>query len=242
MDQLAKITNIILSNNHTEEKILNLLSSNIESSKLTNVYYINAYLFNRIIDNDEILNIMSKGLVVNDGIGINMLFRFLSGKLKICRTVTTDIWDKLLNICNENNYKIVIYGGKKNRGNEIDNFIGLYPGIKLVKYSDGYSNFDISKYKADIIFVGLGSFKQELFIDSVSDCREITVKIAVGSAIDFWSGAKKRAPLWMRKIGVEWLHRLFQEPRRLWKRYIFGIPVFMFHVFVQKIKLIFKKT
>jgi exopolysaccharide biosynthesis WecB/TagA/CpsF family protein len=63
----------------------------------------------------------------------------------------------------------------------------------------------------------------------------------VGSAIDFWSGAKKRAPVWMQKIGLEWLYRLFQEPKRLWKRYIIGIPVFMFNIILIKVKLLLKK-
>lgn len=72
---------------------------------------------------------------------------------------------------------------------------------------------------AGIVFVGLGCPKQERWI-AAQHGRVHAVSIGVGAAFDFHSGQLRRAPLWMRKHGLEWLHRLISEPRRLWRRYL----------------------
>ncbi|MFZ4589605.1 MAG: WecB/TagA/CpsF family glycosyltransferase [Ignavibacteria bacterium] len=228
-------------NSYNQYDILELIKYNLTNSITLNVFYINAYLFLSIIKNKEILKVLNDGLLINDGIGMNLLIRILKNNNHVKKTVTTDIWHKVLDLCSELKLRIVVYGGERNKRGNIVRFLNQFPGIELLEYSDGYSNLDITKLKADIIFVGLGSFKQELYIESISDKNNIPIKIAVGSAIDFWTGAKKRAPLWMQKTGLEWLYRLFQEPKRLWKRYIIGIPVFMFNIIVIKVKLMLKK-
>jgi N-acetylglucosaminyldiphosphoundecaprenol N-acetyl-beta-D-mannosaminyltransferase len=233
--------NGIYFNIYNNAEIIGIIEKNISCSLPIKIFYLNAYLFSSVIKIEELKNILNDGLIINDGIGINLFLKLLLWNKNIERTVTTDIWNRILNLSSDYHQKVIIYGGKQNRKNEILEFLKKYPGIKLIHYSDGYSNFDLSKFKADIMFVGLGSFKQELFIDSLAEKDNIPIKIAVGSAIDFWSGAKKRAPLWMQKIGLEWLYRLFQEPKRLWKRYIIGIPVFMFNIILIKVKLMLKK-
>lgn len=222
-------------------EILSIIEYNLINYIPTKIFYLNAYLFSSVIKNERLKSIFNKGLIINDGLGINVFLKVITGINSIHRTVSTDIWNSVLNICSDYHSKIIIYGGERNRQHEILAFLNKYSGIKLVQYSDGYSNIDISTTKADVIFVGIGSFNQELFLDNMAENINIPIKIAVGSAIDFWSGAKKRAPLWMQKIGLEWLYRLFQEPKRLWKRYIIGIPVFMFNIILIKVKLMFNK-
>lgn len=79
---------------------------------------------------------------------------------------------------------------------------------------------------ADLLLLGLGAPKQELWISQYS--AEISVKVAlcIGATIDFIAGEKSRAPLWMQKIGLEWLHRMLSEPKRLAKRYIVDAVIF----------------
>ena len=77
-----------------------------------------------------------------------------------------------------------------------------------------------------ILFVGLGCPKQEYWM-SEHRGRVKAVMIGVGAAFDFHSGVKPQAPVWMQKMGLEWLFRLFVEPRRLWKRYLYHNPRFM---------------
>ena len=81
--------------------------------------------------------------------------------------------------------------------------------------------------RPDILFVGLGSPKQEVWIDSHQHKHLATVSIGIGISFGFVSGQVKRAPVWMQRAGLEWFHRLGSEPGRLWKRYIIRGPQFI---------------
>ncbi len=85
----------------------------------------------------------------------------------------------------------------------------------------------INESGADIVWVGLGSPKQEQWMAAHRDRLDVPVLVGVGAAFDWLSGQKKRAPMWMQKCGLEWLHRLISEPRRLWRRYILVTPRFI---------------
>jgi N-acetylglucosaminyldiphosphoundecaprenol N-acetyl-beta-D-mannosaminyltransferase len=74
--------------------------------------------------------------------------------------------------------------------------------------------------KPDILFVALGTPKQELWLDAHMHEIQVPVSIGVGAALDFLSGKVKRAPRWVQRAGCEWVWRLIQEPRRLWRRYL----------------------
>ncbi|MEI6429653.1 MAG: WecB/TagA/CpsF family glycosyltransferase [Pseudanabaena sp. ELA607] len=85
---------------------------------------------------------------------------------------------------------------------------------------------------AKVIFIGLGCPKQEQWMaaaleQSVADGRSLGVMIGVGAAFDFHSGQVKQSPRWMMSSGLEWLYRLWQEPRRLWQRYFLNNPLFI---------------
>lgn len=79
----------------------------------------------------------------------------------------------------------------------------------------------------DLVFVALGAPKQELWIDLVRDDLCPAVLLGVGGTFDFLSGKVKRAPAWVSHFGLEWLFRLWQEPRRLWRRYLLRDPKFL---------------
>ncbi|MBT8363708.1 MAG: WecB/TagA/CpsF family glycosyltransferase [Deltaproteobacteria bacterium] len=86
---------------------------------------------------------------------------------------------------------------------------------------------EIRKTESDIIWVGLGAPKQELWMARNHQKLYPAVLLGVGAAFDFYAGTVQRAPLWVHRIGFEWLYRLHQEPRRLWKRYIVTNSQFM---------------
>lgn len=79
---------------------------------------------------------------------------------------------------------------------------------------------------SDIVWVGLGSPKQEFWMAEFRQRLQAPVLIGVGAAFDFLSGAKPQAPKWIQRMGLEWLFRLVTEPRRLWRRYA-GYPLFV---------------
>lgn len=75
---------------------------------------------------------------------------------------------------------------------------------------------------AEVVWVGLGTPKQDLVAEELARRDAASVICCVGAAFDFVAGAKARAPRWMQQAGLEWLHRLASEPRRLWRRYLMG--------------------
>lgn len=80
---------------------------------------------------------------------------------------------------------------------------------------------------ADVVWVGLGHPKQELWMQTHRPHLEAPVLAGVGAAFDFFSGRKNEAPAWMKRSGLQWAHRLASDPRRLWKRYLIGNPRFL---------------
>lgn len=94
---------------------------------------------------------------------------------------------------------------------------------------------------ADVVWVGLGMPKQELWMDSIRAQLPGVALLGVGAAFDFLAGTKKQAPAWMQKAGLEWLFRLIQEPRRLWRRYIWNNPAYAFLLAMQVLKSKFNR-
>lgn len=122
-----------------------------------------------------------------------------------------------------------------------ENLRARFPDIKIAgSYSPPFrdlteeerTNFAnrINAAKADLVWIGLGMPKQELWVARNHSLLEPPVILAVGAAFGFTAGMVRRAPRWMQRIGLEWLFRLSQEPRRLWRRYLLGNPYFVWLV------------
>ena len=88
----------------------------------------------------------------------------------------------------------------------------------------------INEAKPDVLWIGLGSPKQDFWMHRHRGCLDAPVMIGVGAAFDFVSGMKRQAPRWMRQAGLEWLFRFLSEPGRLWKRYLIGNSVFIYYL------------
>ena len=84
----------------------------------------------------------------------------------------------------------------------------------------------VNQSKADLLVLGLGAPKQEIWITRYAPELNVKAALCVGATIDFLAGEKARAPIWMRKLGLEWLHRMLSEPKRLAKRYMVDAVVF----------------
>ncbi|HXA56986.1 MAG TPA: WecB/TagA/CpsF family glycosyltransferase [Candidatus Acidoferrum sp.] len=89
----------------------------------------------------------------------------------------------------------------------------------------------------DVLWVALGCPRQERWMHVHRDKLRVPVMVGVGAAFDFIAGAKKQAPRWMRECGLEWLFRLLQEPRRLWRRYLVYGSEFAFRVILEQLGL-----
>jgi N-acetylglucosaminyldiphosphoundecaprenol N-acetyl-beta-D-mannosaminyltransferase len=95
----------------------------------------------------------------------------------------------------------------------------------------------VAAAKPDIFWVGLSTPKQEKFMAEYLPKLDATLMFGVGAAFDFHSGRVKQAPRWMQRSGLEWLHRLGSEPRRLWKRYFRNNPLFVLKFLGQLLRL-----
>lgn len=100
--------------------------------------------------------------------------------------------------------------------------VGVYSPPMGFEKSDEQSEIILEKLKeakADVVIIGLGAPKQEIWVSKYADRIPASAALCVGATIDFLAGEKKRAPVWMQRSGIEWLHRMCSEPKRLVKRY-----------------------
>ena len=122
------------------------------------------------------------------------------------------------------------------------------PGFSVVGTHDGY--FDARDGSADnseivktinaaspeILLVGMGSPRQEQWVEAHWPMLQTPIVFPVGAAFDYLAGTLSRPPSWMIEGGLEWLSRLFAEPRRLWRRYLLGIPVFLARILREAVR------
>jgi len=94
----------------------------------------------------------------------------------------------------------------------------------------------INRAEADILWIGLGSPKQDFWMKLHRPDLKVPVMIGAGAAFDFCAGVKPQAPRWMQRSGLEWMFRLCCEPRRLWKRYLIGNSLFLIYAIKDSLK------
>ena len=119
------------------------------------------------------------------------------------------------------------------------NVVGTYtpPFRPLTEAEFGQLKNTINALKPDLFWVGLGTPKQERFMATHLHDLNTKVMIGVGAAFDFHTGRLRDAPDWVKNLGLQWLHRLVQEPARLWRRYLLNNPRFLWRIVLQLLKL-----
>ena len=151
-------------------------------------------------------------------------------KEKICGS---DLMPHLCRIAAEKGYKIFLLGAAEGiAAKAADILKEQNPGLVIAgTYSPPFGfekdqaeldkiNRILKESEADMLFVGMGAPKQSVFIYENMDKYQIPMSFCVGATIDFIAGEQTRAPRWMTDHGLEWLYRLFKEPKRMFKRYI----------------------
>lgn len=148
----------------------------------------------------------------------------------------------MLELCNmaiKKDYRIYLYGGTdetliKLKEELYKNFSGINivgsfsPPFKKLNASEEKEILEsINSCEPDIVFVCLGCPKQEIWMNNINN-RLKGIKIGVGAAFEYNSGIIKRPPAILQRIGLEWFYRLIKDPRRLWKRYLYNNPMFIY--------------
>ncbi len=178
-------------------------------------------------------------LVLADGMSIVWGARWIGVSLPE-RVAGPDLMEALCAISERRNYRIFLMGSYSENLDALQRTLLLrWPGLTIVGYysppmcerfeeSETQLIVDrLRETKPDILFTGISAPKQEIWIAENLGRLQVPVAMGVGAAFDFLSGRIPRAPLWMQKIGLEWLYRLWREPRRLWRRYVLGNLIFL---------------
>jgi N-acetylglucosaminyldiphosphoundecaprenol N-acetyl-beta-D-mannosaminyltransferase len=186
----------------------------------------------------SILN--SADLRVPDGISMIVVSKIMGNPLKE-RVSGIDLLQEMLKRSARKGYKIFLLGGAQGVGEEARQKIELaFPDINIVGVENGYFGEDskvIAKIKAcrpDLLFVGLGAGRQEKWINHHRGELKVPVSVVIGGSLDVISGRKRRAPVWIQKLYIEWLYRLITEPER-WKRQL-ALPKFLWLVFTRSLR------
>ena len=225
----------------TMDEALHTIDTLIASKQKHHVAFINAHCLNIAYKDDSYTQVLKKcSAVFADGIGAKLGASMLGYKVEE-NVNGTDMFPLLA----KKPYRIYLLGGspevaktalEKSRaiGGKAD-FVGSADGFFKEK-NEAEVFAEIKELKPDLILVAMGVPKQEMWINenlsSLPDCTAI----GVGGLLDFVSERIPRAPLWMRKCNIEWCFRLYQEPIRLFKRYIIGNPLFIIRVFKSKLR------
>lgn len=229
--------------NHTSNQIINWA----QAGERRYVCVANVHMVMEAYKDEQFCKIVnSSDLVTPDGMPLVWGMRMLGVKNQT-RVYGPTLTLKICETASENGLPVGFYGGTPNSlKNLVQNFSKRFPSLQinycssppfrsLDRQEDIAVIKDINDSGIKILFVGLGCPKQERWMfDHLG--RINPVMIGVGAAFDFHAGRKKQAPGWMMAIGLEWLFRLCHEPRRLWRRYLYNNPRYLYLVALQLLK------
>lgn len=239
---MYNLTNIFgISINQLDAKgVLKRVDDFILDGKKHQISYVNAHCLNYAFIDKEYRNILlGSDLIYPDGMSV-IWASCLYGNPLPERVNLGDFLDSLCNLCIEKNYSLFLLGGKEGVAEKsAERLIKDFPKLKIVGRHHGFFDANnggdvighINNSGANVLLVGMGVPKQEKWIAQNKNILKPSVLWGVGALLDYYAGYTKRAPIWMRKIGLEWLFRLLVEPKRLWKRYIFGNFLFCIRIF-----------
>ncbi|MDY0121160.1 MAG: WecB/TagA/CpsF family glycosyltransferase [Sulfurimonas sp.] len=185
-------------------------------------------------------------MVTPDGMPLAKAMKLLY-RIEQDRVAGMDLMPDLLKISEEKDLSIFMYGSTdETLGQVITNARAEFPSLRLYSYSPPFRALSdaekenvvqmINAANPHFVFVALGCPKQEKWMaehkGKIHSCM-----IGLGGALEVYAGIKKRAPMWMQKASLEWLYRLAQDPKRLWKRYLITNTLFILLLLIQIIRV-----
>ncbi len=231
--------------------LLTLIHQAVNQKRATTILSGNIYSFNLAYERSWLRAFFNQADVVRlDGTGVRLGARLLGHSTPRRMTWADFGWD-LAEMAAHNGLTLFLLGSKSGVVEKAAAMLkDRYPDLQIVGTHHGY--FDktrdsaenqaviqmIAEAQPDILIVGFGMPLQERWLSETRDLLAATVVLTGGAVFDYISGELRRGPKWMNDHGLEWLARLIIEPRRLWRRYVIGNPLFMWRVLKQKLGLL----
>ncbi len=220
-----------------------LFAATIDSHERALVLHVNAHGMNLAHDRPWLVDVLNQAdLVFCDGAGVVLGARLLGQHIPQRITYADWMW-QLASFAAEHGYSLFFLGARPGVAQAAaDRLLASYPGLKICGVQHGYFERArdhaenravierINQARPDILVVGMGMPLQEQWLCENWDCLEANIGLTGGAVFDYLSGELQRAPRWMTDNGLEWLGRLLIEPRRLWRRYLVGNPLFLARV------------
>jgi N-acetylglucosaminyldiphosphoundecaprenol N-acetyl-beta-D-mannosaminyltransferase len=213
------------------------LCRRIDSRTKTHVVFVNAAKVVQYHSNPVLRDVIDRAdLLLADGMPVIWLSR-LKGQPLPERVAGVDLMERMLALSAEKGYRVFFFGSRPEVVSRVVlDFQKRYPGLQIAGHRDGY--FDskqedeigtqINESNADLILIGMSTPQKELWADRNRERLNVTVCQGVGGGFDVVAGVTRRAPVWMQRVGLEWLYRLIQEPGRMWKRYAYSNASFIY--------------
>jgi exopolysaccharide biosynthesis WecB/TagA/CpsF family protein len=203
------------------------------------VAFVNAHGLNLAWDDRSFRDLLRRcDLVLNDGKGVMVAARLVGRRFPA--DLNGNFFSPLvLHLAAKKEWPVFFFGAKPGVAAQAAEVLqSRIDGLNIVGTQDGYFRPEdedevvqtIRDSGTGILFVGMGNPAQEIWIDRCLDKTGARVAFGVGAFFDFQTGTVKRAPEWMNRAGIEWVHRLGKEPRRMWRRYVVGNPRFITRV------------
>ncbi|GGD96896.1 UDP-N-acetyl-D-mannosaminuronic acid transferase [Aureimonas endophytica] len=218
---------------------IGLLEERLDDLRFTKVAFANAHCVNVASDSSDYRQCLGDFTVFADGVGVDLASKLLYGVPFPENLNGTDFVPKLLKRMSGRRRVALVGAAPGVAEDAARNLAARFPRHEFVVASHGFFKPGLEteivlarlrRLSPDITLVALGVPRQELFIAERLTLRETTVAIGVGALLDFLSGRVPRAPPLWRTLRLEWVHRLLNEPSRLWRRYILGNPRFLLGV------------
>lgn len=225
------------------EEALAIIGRHIVNGQFVRVGWLNAHNANLMRSNSDYRSVLDGFIILPDGIGVDLASKILHGSQFPANLNGTDFTPALLQSIAKP-LRVGLLGAKRQIAEAAARqFKELAPQHDFRLIADGFFKAedeprilaDIADYHPDILLVAMGVPRQEFFVARHLTRQHCTAAIAVGALFDLQTGAIPRAPVWMRNLRLEWLFRLWQEPGRLWRRYIVGNPLFVWRVLKDRV-------
>lgn len=215
-----------------------MLNGDLSKGKI--ILYLNPHIFN-LAQKSPILRqaLLEARITSADGMGIVLCSPMFLPQRLVERCNMTEVFREFLEDSRFSASNAVLIGGLSEEAKQAaQNIEKVSKHCKIIKHISGY--LEESEYQhilaetdhIDIVLLGMGTPKSEQIAQMAArTCPCAVIWHIGGGTILFYAGRLKEAPAWMRRTGLQWVHRLFLEPRRMWRRYLLGNCVFLFRIF-----------